>query len=76
MNIDTAGKNPARVIFKIVQPKVALDVVKDSPDNRVIEAAVEGRCSFIITGDKELLELKTFRKIKIVTVREFLHLAP
>jgi len=57
----------------IVSPKTQLHVVKDIPDNRVLEAAVEGECHFIVTGDKELLALGLFRNTRIVTIAQFLH---
>ena len=59
--------------FITINPKIALKIVKDDDDNRVLEAAVEGRCEYIITGDKELLELGTFKNIKIVTADQFLN---
>ena len=58
--------------FIIVSPHKSLNVVKDEDDNRVLEAAVEGKCDFIITGDKELLKLAKYRSINIVTPQEFL----
>lgn len=58
--------------FEIVQPQKTIEIVRDEDDNRVLEAAVEGNCDFIITGDKDLLDLKKYRKIKIVTAEEFL----
>lgn len=58
--------------FIIVNPHMDLDVVRDKDDNRVLEAAVEGNCDFIITGDEDLLELKQYQKIKIVTPTQFL----
>lgn len=58
--------------FTIVQPEISVNILKDTDDNRVLEAAVEGKCSFIITGDKELLELKSFKDIGIVKVSNFL----
>ncbi len=58
--------------FKIVYPSRQFDVVKDKDDNRVLEAAYEGNCNIIITGDKELLELAHFQGIEIVTPEEFL----
>ena len=58
--------------FKIVKPKTTLRVVKDEPDNRVLEAAIEGDCKYIVTGDKELLRLKSYRGVKIVTSDQFL----
>lgn len=60
--------------FKIVKPEKAVRILNDDDDNRVLEAAVEGKCDFIVTGDKELLELRSYKKIKIVTVSQFLNL--
>lgn len=60
--------------FEIVYPIEELYVLNDLADNRVLEAAKQGSCTFIVTGDKELLELKEFLDIKIVTVKEFLDL--
>ena len=56
----------------IVKPRKSIFVVKDDDDNRVLEAAVEGSCQYIITGDKDLLGLVSFRGIKILTADEFL----
>lgn len=58
--------------FHFVYPKETLDVVGDEDDNRVLEAAVEGDCSFIVTGDRQLLILGEFRGIKIVNADQFL----
>lgn len=59
-------------IFETSQPKKTLDILNDEDDNRVLEAAIEGKCSFIVTGDVDLLTLRTFKKIKILTPDEFL----
>lgn len=58
--------------FEIVYPKIELEVVRDVDDNRVLETAVEGKCQYIVTGDKELLELGSYQKIKILTAAQFL----
>lgn len=59
--------------FQVVYPKKEITVLKDNnPDNRVLEAAFEGDCSHIITGDKELLALKKFKNIKILNAKDFL----
>ena len=59
-------------VFRIVYPTKTLHIQKDEDDNRVLEAAVEGNCNYIVTGDKELLDLGTFKGIKILTADEFL----
>jgi len=46
-------------------------VCRDEPDQAILEAAVASRAEFIVTGDRDLLGLKEFRKIRILTSREF-----
>ncbi|MBI2196072.1 putative toxin-antitoxin system toxin component, PIN family [Candidatus Daviesbacteria bacterium] len=57
--------------FVIVKPRMALDAARDKDDNRVLEAAIEGDCDYIVTGDLDLLELKHYKRIKIVTPSRF-----
>jgi hypothetical protein len=49
-------------------------VAEDPDDNKYIEAALEGRAQFIVTGDSHLKSLKSYRGIRIVTPRVFLDL--
>lgn len=58
--------------LKVVQPKQEIAVLKDEDDNRVLEAATAGKCQFIISGDKKLLELETFKGIQIISAEQFL----
>lgn len=58
--------------FQIVKPKKHLKVARDEDDNRVLEAAIEGKCQYIVTGDKDLLDIKTFQEVKIITAAKFL----
>ena len=56
----------------IVEPKQKFAAVKDDPkDDIFIEAVVAGSADFIVSQDKEVLKLKEFRGIKIVTPEEF-----
>ncbi len=61
-----------RKSFIIVHPVHKLSVLEDDPDNRVLEAAIAGSCQYLITGDKELLALKQYKSIKIVTPAQYL----
>lgn len=58
--------------FQIVYPKKEIAILKDDPDNRVLETAVEGGCGYIVTGDKDLLNLIKYKNIKIIKPAEFL----
>ncbi len=56
----------------VVEPSAKFDIVRDKNDNKIIECAVEGKANFIVTGDPDLLELKEFKGIKILTAAKFL----
>lgn len=46
--------------------------MKDDPDNRVLECAVAGRADVIVTGDKALLGLGGYHRVRIVSLRDYL----
>ncbi|GAG22956.1 unnamed protein product [marine sediment metagenome] len=58
--------------FLIVEPTMSVGILADKADNRVLEAALEARVKFIVTGDKELLNLEEFKGIKIASPTDFL----
>ena len=56
-----------------VSPTEILDVVKaDRTDDRILECAVAAGSQVIVTGDKHLLVLGSFRGVEVMTVSEFL----
>jgi uncharacterized protein len=61
--------------LRVIQiPKTLTTVCRDPDDNMVLECALEGHAQYIVSGDKDLLELKVFRGIRIVRATEFLTL--
>jgi len=42
-------------------------VPTDQDDNRILECAVEANADIIISADKDLIRLKTFRGVQIFT---------
>ena len=47
---------------------------KDTDDDKYIAAAMEGRAGFVVAGDSDLLDLKEYDGIRIVSPRTFLDL--
>ena len=47
---------------------------KDPDDDKYIAAAIEGRAGFLVAGDSDLLDLKEYDGIRIVSPRLFLDL--
>lgn len=63
-----------RKIFTIVHPKNIINILEDEDDNRVLEAAIEGECQYIVTGDKDLLMLISYQDIQILNPEKFLRI--
>jgi len=62
-------------ITETIYSSTKIDVIKeDMDDNKVLEAAIDGKIDYIVSGDEHLLKLKEFKDIKIVNVKEFLSL--
>ena len=61
-----------RKILRVIYPVKTINAVRDDDDNRVLEAAVEGKCEYVVTGDEDLLSLQNYGGIKIITPAEFL----
>ena len=55
-----------------VKPERRIEISRDSKDNKFLEAAVSGKADYIISEDKDLLDLKEFEGIKIVDIESFL----
>ena len=49
-----------------------LKVFRDDPDNRVLECAVAGGADLIVTGDKEMLSLKKYQDVTIISLKHYL----
>lgn len=63
------------VLADLVPGEYAIDGVSEDPDdNKYVAAAVEGRATFVVTGDPDLLEVEQHLGIRIVRPREFLDL--
>jgi putative PIN family toxin of toxin-antitoxin system len=56
-----------------IEPSEHFNVVVDDPsDNHFIDCAVAAEADYLITGDRHLLNLGTFKMIKIVSVDNFI----
>jgi len=58
----------------IVEPSRTLSVSRDAKDDPIIACALAAKAGFIVTRDKDLLVLKEYSGIRIVSPEEFLEL--
>ena len=63
------------VMADVVESRRRLDAIPADPaDAMYLEAALEGRASVVVSGDRHLLDLDEFEGIRIVTPSRFLEL--
>ena len=56
----------------LIEIKETIEACRDPKDNKVLEVAVSGQATCIISGDEDLRVLHPFRGIPILTPAEFL----
>lgn len=62
----------AEAAASIVHPsETPSGACRDKDDDNVLACALAGVADYLVTGDKDLLHLKTFRKIRIIAPRDF-----
>ena len=61
-----------RKMTETVVPAEVPDIVRDKKDRIILAAAVGGRASHIVSGDKDLLILEQFETIPILAPTQFL----
>ena len=59
----------------IVVPTVAVQgVCRDADDDRILECSLEANADYLVTGDRDLLDLEDFRGTQIVNAAAFLEI--
>ena len=79
MKVDEAlsGEIIAELVseFELVEPEsLSKPVCRDADDDIVLATALAARAEVIVTGDADLLVLKKFQGIKIISPRQFVEL--
>ena len=60
-------------VAEIVSPTISLRVIADDPtDDRILECAVAGMADLVVSGDRHLRKLKSYKNIGIVQPSDFL----
>lgn len=68
----TALINLIRLRGDLTTPQIKINACRDPKDNFLLEAAIVGEAEYLVTGDKDLLELNPYQSVVILRVAEFL----
>jgi len=60
------------VYGELFEVKSKLDLCRDKKDNFLLTLAIDSQADYLITGDKDLLELKSLDRTKIIPISEYL----
>lgn len=74
-----AGITSEQIIEKLlsissleVQQNINIDACRDRKDNKFLECAVISNADYIVSGDDDLLSIKEYNNIKIVSTKKIL----
>ena len=56
----------------LIEVASIVTICRDSKDNFLLALAKDGKADYLLTGDKDLLELKKFGKTKIEKITTFI----
>lgn len=57
---------------EFVTTTTVISACRDTADNRILELAVDGSAAAIVSGDADLLTLRSFRGVPILSANDFL----
>jgi len=63
-------------IAVLCRPRKKIAILKDEPDNRILECAVAGKADAIVTGDRAMLSLEQYEGIRLLSLKEYLAFSP
>lgn len=58
---------------ELIETTETISICRDPKDNKFLELAISGNASYIVTGDRDLLELHPFREILILSPTDFIN---
>ncbi|PIT98385.1 MAG: putative toxin-antitoxin system toxin component, PIN family [Candidatus Andersenbacteria bacterium CG10_big_fil_rev_8_21_14_0_10_54_11] len=60
---------------KLINPKRQTNILSPAshPDNRILDLAVAFKADYLISGDRDLLDLEEYKGIPVLTPRQFLN---
>ena len=58
-------------ISDLIQVESIITICRDVKDNFLLALAKDGKADYLLTGDKDLLELTEYKNTKIITASEF-----
>ncbi len=70
--IASATEPISEAISEIIEPALTItNICRDADDDNILSCAAEAKAHYLVTGDSDLLEIKSYGGVKIITPRDF-----
>lgn len=70
-HINRAILSPLIKSMEIIEPTTQVEICRDPDDNKFLGCARDSHALYIVSGDKDLLVIKEYENIQIVTAKNF-----
>lgn len=70
-HINKSILSPLIKVMEIIEPVIHVEICRDPDDNKFLECAKDSHALYIVSGDKDLLVIKQFENVQIVTAKSF-----
>ncbi len=70
-HIDKSILSPLIKVMEIIEPITHIEICRDPDDNKFLECAKDSHALYIVSGDKDLLVIKEYENVQIVTAKDF-----
>lgn len=70
-HINKSILSPLIKTMEIIEPITQVEICRDPDDNKFLGCARDSHALYIVSGDKDLLVINEYEKIKIVTAKDF-----
>lgn len=70
--LDLTMEPVSEAISQVIEHNIKIKgICRDADDNNIIACAMAAKADYLVTGDSDLLEIKNYQGVKIVTPRDF-----
>ncbi len=73
-NLDVNILSPFIDKLNVVKPMSKIKISRDKDDDKFIECAIDSNALYVVSGDKDLLDIVKYQRISIIAAKDFYNL--
>lgn len=69
--LNTNVLSPLFSSLKLIETETEVEICRDPDDDKFLECAIDAKALYIVSGDNDLLTIKEYEGIQIITAKDF-----